>query len=84
VLADAELSPGPTIVAGDFNSHGIGDVFLDRGYVWATRSVGKTVGLFSFDHVFLRGLPGRVTAGVAREVDKASDHRPVWTALDLQ
>jgi endonuclease/exonuclease/phosphatase family metal-dependent hydrolase len=84
VLADAERSAGPTIIAGDFNSHGIGDAFVDHGYIWATRSVGKTVGLFSFDHVFVRGLPARVTAGVAREVNNASDHRPVWAALDLQ
>jgi endonuclease/exonuclease/phosphatase family metal-dependent hydrolase len=84
VLADAERSSGPTIIAGDFNSHGLGKVLVERGYVWATRSVGKTVRFFSFDHVFLKGFSGQVTAGVAREVDNASDHRPVWTTLDPQ
>jgi endonuclease/exonuclease/phosphatase family metal-dependent hydrolase len=82
VLADAERSPGPTIIAGDFNSHGIGNALVERGYVWATRSVGKTVGFFSFDHVFLKGFSGQVTAGVVREVNNASDHRPVWATLD--
>lgn len=83
VLADAEAHPGPVIVAGDFNSHGIGERFLKRGYAWPTRHVGRSVGPFSFDHVFVRGLPPAATAGVAREVNDASDHRPVWTILSL-
>lgn len=81
VLKDAAARQGPVIIAGDFNSHGLGDRFVEEGFVWATRSVGKTVRLFSFDHVFLRGFSGQVAAGVAREVDDASDHRPVWTTL---
>jgi endonuclease/exonuclease/phosphatase family metal-dependent hydrolase len=84
VLADAEACPGPTIIAGDFNSHGLGKLFVERGYVWATQSVGKTVGMFSFDHVFVRGLPAKVTAGVERALNDASDHRPVWAALVFQ
>lgn len=83
VLADAEANPGPVIVAGDFNSHGIGELLTKRGYVWATESIGHTVGPFCFDHVFVRGLPASVTAGVAREVEDASDHRPVWAELVL-
>lgn len=84
VLADAGGRSEPILIAGDLNSHGIGKLFVERGYVWATRSVGNTVRRFSFDHVFLRGLPAGVTAGVAREVTDASDHRPVWAALVLQ
>ena len=81
ILKDAKASAIPVIIAGDFNTHGLGDRFVEEGYVWATRSVGKTVRFFSFDHVFLRGLSGEVTAGVAREVNDASDHRPVWANL---
>jgi len=81
VLKDAAASLEPLIIAGDFNTHGLGELFIKEGYVWATRSIGKTVGPFSFDHVFLRGLSGQVEAGVAREVDDASDHRPVWATV---
>jgi endonuclease/exonuclease/phosphatase family metal-dependent hydrolase len=81
VLKDVASSTDPVIIAGDLNSHGLGERFVKEGYVWATRSIGKTVGLFSFDHVFLRGLSGQVEAGVAREVKDASDHRPVWTTV---
>lgn len=81
VLKDAAASTAPVIIAGDFNTHGLGERFVEEGYVWATRSVGKTVRFFSFDHVFVRGLSGQVAAGVAREVNDASDHRPVWTTL---
>jgi endonuclease/exonuclease/phosphatase family metal-dependent hydrolase len=81
VLKDAAASADPLIVAGDFNTDGLGERFVKEGYVWATRSIGHTVGPFSFDHVFLRGLSGQVEAGVAKEVNDASDHRPVWTTL---
>jgi endonuclease/exonuclease/phosphatase (EEP) superfamily protein YafD len=40
------------------------------------------VGPFSYDHIFSRGLgTGGTEAGVAREVEDASDHRPVWVVL---
>jgi len=81
VLKDAATTTGPVIIAGDFNSHGLGKRFVEAGFVWATQSIGKTVMLFSFDHVFMRGFSGQVAAGVAREVDDASDHRPVWATL---
>jgi endonuclease/exonuclease/phosphatase family metal-dependent hydrolase len=81
VLADARRVEGPVIVAGDMNSHGIGDRFEAAGFSWPTRDVGNSVRGFSFDHVFVRGLRLEGTdAGVAREV-RASDHRPVWVAL---
>lgn len=84
VLADASQRADPVIVAGDFNSTSVGNVLEDAGFVWPTKRVGKTVGLFSFDHVFSRGLPtGPATAGVARDVKDASDHRPVWALLAL-
>ena len=87
VLADAEASPDPVILAGDFNSHGIGNEVVRAGYSWPTRDVGTTskwLGIgFSFDHVFGKGLasaPG-LSAGVVKDNRGASDHRPVWAVL---
>jgi endonuclease/exonuclease/phosphatase family metal-dependent hydrolase len=84
ILSDAEGSPDPVVVAGDFNSGKLGRLFEARGYCWPTRDVGPTVHRWSVDHVFARGLcPASVPggAGVAREVEDASDHRPVWAVL---
>jgi endonuclease/exonuclease/phosphatase family metal-dependent hydrolase len=83
VLADAEKRGLPVVVAGDFNSSGIGKRFRARGFEWPTEKVGDTAGPFSFDHIFLRGLPPAVktSAGVARAGPKASDHWPVWTVV---
>jgi endonuclease/exonuclease/phosphatase family metal-dependent hydrolase len=83
VIADAASSIHPVVVAGDFNSSGIGKRFRARGFDWPTEKVGDSAGPFSFDHVFLRGLPSpsKTTAGVARAGPKASDHWPVWTIV---
>jgi endonuclease/exonuclease/phosphatase family metal-dependent hydrolase len=82
ILADAEGSRDPVILAGDFNSHGLGRLFEEHGYCWPTKNVGASVRGFSFDHVFARGLcSGPLLAGVARDVKDASDHRPVWALL---
>jgi endonuclease/exonuclease/phosphatase family metal-dependent hydrolase len=83
VLADADRSPYPVVVAGDLNSHGIGARFVARGFLWPTRTVGHSAGPFSFDHVFVRGLPtrGPARAGVAKGGPRASDHWPVWAEL---
>jgi endonuclease/exonuclease/phosphatase family metal-dependent hydrolase len=82
VLRDAEDSAEPVIIAGDFNSHGIGDRLVARGYTWLTRDAGASTRGLSFDHVFVKGLRIRESrAGVAREVTDASDHRPVWVEL---
>lgn len=81
VLADARQWPGPVIVAGDFNSRSVGSRFTAAGYSWATASLRHTVGVFAFDHVFVRGLPGTSETGVARECVGASDHFPVWADL---
>jgi endonuclease/exonuclease/phosphatase (EEP) superfamily protein YafD len=70
------------VVAGDFNSHGLGRAFEEHGYCWPTKHVGSSVRRFSFDHVFARGLCSPpLVAGVARDVEDASDHRPVWAVL---
>jgi endonuclease/exonuclease/phosphatase family metal-dependent hydrolase len=82
VIEDARKVTEPVIVAGDFNSHGIGDGFVADGFAWPTRDVGNSVRGFSFDHIFVRGLPSAgAVAGVARDVKNASDHRPVWADL---
>jgi endonuclease/exonuclease/phosphatase family metal-dependent hydrolase len=85
ILADAATIPCPTVVAGDFNSWGIGRYFEQQGYMWPTRRVGHTITIFSWDHIFARGFDrsGTTTAGQVREVHGASDHHPVWAALVL-
>lgn len=83
ILADARTSPDPVVIAGDFNSHGIGSFFESQGYVWVTRTVGRTTRRFSFDHVFVSGFPAGLppAAAVATDVRDASDHRPVWALV---
>lgn len=83
VIADALRCSDPLLVAGDFNSKSLGEYFVAKGFAWPTRKVGRTVGWYSFDHVFTRSLRLRdqASAGVAREVDDASDHRPVWAVV---
>ncbi|CAN5886790.1 hypothetical protein BH24GEM1_BH24GEM1_31750 [soil metagenome] len=80
VLSDAAEWRGPVVIAGDFNSEGIGLLFERQGYVWLTKWIGPTVSWFSWDHVFVRELaPAKPrSAGVVRDVRGASDHRPVW------
>jgi endonuclease/exonuclease/phosphatase family metal-dependent hydrolase len=90
LLADAADSPDPVVIAGDLNSHGLGQQFVKGGYAWPTRDVGATTSemgvlKLAYDHVFTKGLraatPGPA-AGVVRDNKKASDHRPVWVVLD--
>jgi endonuclease/exonuclease/phosphatase family metal-dependent hydrolase len=80
VIDDAAAFDGPVVIAGDFNSEGIGLLLARHGYRWLTRRVGPTVAWFSWDHVFVRDLePARPrSAGVVDDVRGASDHRPVW------
>lgn len=85
VLADAAPYPR-VIVAGDFNNRNqVGPLFERAGYMWLTERVGHTISLFSWDHIFTRGLtlraPGRV--GVLKDNHGASDHRPVWAELGI-
>ncbi len=83
VLADAARVTGPVIVAGDFNSSGVGQRFADRGFAWPTRDVGHSISLFSYDHILLRDLPLSEPArvGVAKAGPRASDHWPVWAVF---
>ena len=83
VLADAASFDGPVVIAGDFNSYGIGVFLQHHGYRWLTRDIDRTISIFTWDHIFVRGLapagPGR--AGVVHETHGASDHRPVWAVV---
>jgi endonuclease/exonuclease/phosphatase family metal-dependent hydrolase len=90
LLADAADSRDPVVIAGDLNSHGLGEQFVKGGYTWLTRYVGATtteVGVLhlAYDHVFTKGLgaatPGPAV-GIVRDNKKASDHHPVWALID--
>jgi endonuclease/exonuclease/phosphatase family metal-dependent hydrolase len=85
ILADAQHASGPVVIAGDFNSWWIGKYLEQQGFAWPTQKVGKTITIFSWDHIFVRGLalPPTAPAGKVRDVEGASDHRPVWASLLL-
>jgi endonuclease/exonuclease/phosphatase (EEP) superfamily protein YafD len=83
ILRDAAGFAGPVVIAGDFNSQGIGPFLVHHGYDWVTARVGPTIAFFSWDHIFVRQLsptrsPG---AGLVKDVRGASDHRPVWAVV---
>jgi len=84
VVADADASQDPVIMAGDTNAPGLWKLFDRRGYRCLSRRLGGTAGRFAIDHVFVRGLDLRAlppARGVVRGHDEVSDHRPVWVTL---
>jgi endonuclease/exonuclease/phosphatase family metal-dependent hydrolase len=84
VARDALRFPGPVVVAGDFNNHGVvGKIFEQAGFEWVTRALPATISWFTWDHVFVRGLrkSGPQSAGVALANNGASNHVPVWADL---
>jgi endonuclease/exonuclease/phosphatase family metal-dependent hydrolase len=84
ILNDASSMSGPVVIAGDFNSQAIGGYLEHRGFAWLTKRVGRTIRFFSWDHIFVRGVPiSSVTAGKVTDVHGASDHLPVWGRLVL-
>ena len=82
VLEDAERYPD-AIIAGDFNSETVPAMALERGFRWPTQRLPHTSGLWTFDHVLLRGFTAADSASVGVVADNrgASDHRPVWAVL---
>jgi endonuclease/exonuclease/phosphatase family metal-dependent hydrolase len=85
ILRDARGADVPVLVAGDFNNRdAVARAFQDAGFDWATREVGRTIAVFSWDHVFLRGVPASpaLRSGAA-DSRGASDHRAVWVELPL-
>lgn len=84
VLADALRFRGPVLILGDLNARGVGRLIETRGYLWATKHVGRTIGPFAWDHIFLGGAGTAVLdAGVVRDNHGASDHKPVWSVIQL-
>lgn len=79
VLGDAAAFR-QVIVAGDLNGYGIGEEFLACGFLWPTEDDPDTHLVFNWDHIFLKGLAPRDSAGTGVVDDDlgASDHRPVW------
>lgn len=85
ILDDAADGPERVIVAGDLNSHDLGEFFANTGFDWPSRDVGSTSRWFDLDQIFVRGLrpvePASI--GVVRETRGVSDHRPLWAVLAL-
>ncbi|MEP6688974.1 MAG: endonuclease/exonuclease/phosphatase family protein [Gemmatimonadales bacterium] len=86
ILGDASDFDGPVVIAGDFNSYGVGQVLVRGGYRWLTARLDPTISYFSWDHIFVRRLsPAQpFSAGVVKQVRGASDHRPVWAVVVAQ
>lgn len=85
VLHDALSFSGSVIIVGDMNARGIGRFLERHGYYWATKPVRRTISLFAWDHIFLRGfdLDQVKEVGVVRDNQRASDHKPVWITVGL-
>jgi endonuclease/exonuclease/phosphatase family metal-dependent hydrolase len=83
ILDDAAGTTAPVVIAGDFNSYDIGPVLTRAGYRWTTELVGPSISVFSWDHIFVRGLAAAdpASVGVVARVHGASDHHPVWAVL---
>jgi endonuclease/exonuclease/phosphatase family metal-dependent hydrolase len=76
------------IVAGDMNSHAIGQEFVAGGYQWPTEHNGFTSTFFNWDHIFLKGFGppssgGAKVTGIVRDTLGTSDHDPVWAVARL-
>jgi endonuclease/exonuclease/phosphatase family metal-dependent hydrolase len=84
VIRDADGSPDPVLIAGDFNSSTVGGLLVAEGFRWLTQHVGPTAWVVSLDHVFVRGLEAAAEAGVVNDHALPSDHRPVWAVVGLQ
>jgi endonuclease/exonuclease/phosphatase family metal-dependent hydrolase len=86
VLADALAFPGPSIIAGDFNKHSMGEPFEEAGFEWPTKHLGRTVLFWDVDHIVTRGLEMKDsgTAGIVKDNHDASDHKPVWAVVQLE
>jgi endonuclease/exonuclease/phosphatase family metal-dependent hydrolase len=80
ILDDAAATTAPVIIAGDFNSYDVGPVLTRAGYRWTTELAGPSISVFSWDHIFVRGL-SVASVGVVARVHGASDHHPVWAVV---
>jgi endonuclease/exonuclease/phosphatase family metal-dependent hydrolase len=80
ILEDARNADVPVVVAGDCNARGgVAAAFQASGFRWPTEDVGRTISVFSWDHVFVRGFDGGLPLrSGAVDSRGASDHRAVW------
>lgn len=89
IADDAARFDPPLVIGGDFNTlegesvDATAEIFTDRSYQWATKSITDTVdspvGAFTLDHIFTRGYD--VLSAHTQGTD-ASDHQPVWVVLE--
>lgn len=84
ILADAEPYEH-VVIGGDMNSHGVGRLCRERGYLWPTEHGPRTTRFGRWDHIFFKGLAssGAESAGTVLDVRGASDHRAVWADAAL-
>ncbi len=84
ILADAEPYEH-VVIGGDMNSHGVGRLARDRGYLWPTEPGPRTTRFGRWDHIFFKGFAssGAESAGTVLDVRGASDHRAVWADATL-
>jgi endonuclease/exonuclease/phosphatase family metal-dependent hydrolase len=85
VLADAQAYP-MVVIGGDFNSGTVPEIALARGYTWPTRHLPHTSGIWTMDHMLLKGLAlaNASAFGLVREIHGASDHKPIWVRVVLR
>lgn len=82
VMADARATGGERIlIGGDLNDKELCYAFVEDGYDWLTRHIGRTCKVWSLDHVFTRGLSAIGESGKIENNRGASDHRPVWVSV---
>ena len=84
IMADADASPYPVIIAGDVNGNKVWKAFEKRGYRCVTHGLGNTAMLSAIDHIFVRGI-GLESANARGKVQQGdvSDHAPVWAVLKV-
>jgi len=82
ILMDADRYPA-AIIGGDFNDEAVPELGLPHGFVWPTRQLPATNAFWTFDHFLVKGvaLSAPPAAGVVRDPQGVSDHRPVWVDL---
>jgi endonuclease/exonuclease/phosphatase family metal-dependent hydrolase len=58
-------------------------VLTRAGYRWTTELAGPSIPVFSWDHIFVRGLAPAdpASVGVVARVHGASDHHAVWAVV---
>jgi endonuclease/exonuclease/phosphatase family metal-dependent hydrolase len=82
VVADA-LRFHRVVVGGDLNGVEVGEELVASGFLWPTRNNPPTIHVFTWDHIFVKGVePGSgASTGVVEVDNEASDHRPVWLVV---